>query len=221
MSGPTRRALVVRGGWEGHEPVEATDLFLGELKEAGFDLTVSAELDVYADRRLLSGTDLIVQCWTAGRLTGEQCAGLVSAVHAGTGFAGWHGGVVATFADSPDYLRMVGGLFLFRPADFLHYRVVISPEHAEHPIMAGLTDFDVHSEQYWMLSDGLNTVLASTAVDPADGGHGGAPLDMPVVWTRRWGKGKIFFSAIGHRTADLRDPTVRTLTRRGLVWAAR
>ncbi|WP_379575150.1 ThuA domain-containing protein [Nonomuraea mangrovi] len=229
MSGTARRALVVRGGWEGHAPVEATDLFLPDLKEAGFDVTVAADLDVYADGELLAGTDLIVQCWSMGRLTAEQCSGLVSAVHAGTGFAGRHGGVVATFTDSPDYLRMVGGLFLFHPADFLDYRVVIRPEHAEHPIMAGLADFDVHSEQYWMLSDGPNTVLASTTVDPADGGQdggqgggqGGGPLDMPVVWTRRWGEGKIFFSAIGHRTADLRAPTVRTLTSRGLVWAAR
>ncbi|RCG22855.1 ThuA domain-containing protein [Sphaerisporangium album] len=219
--GRVRRALIVRGGWEGHVPVEATELFRPRLDAAGFDVTVSDDLDVYLDRDLLAATDLVVQCWSMGTLTAGQCAGLVSAVHAGTGFAGWHGGVVATFGDSPDYLRMVGGLFLFHPPDFLRYRVTIAPEQGDHPIVAGLADFDVMSEQYWMLTDPLNTVLATTTITPEHGGHGGGPVQMPVVWTRRWGAGKVFFSAIGHRMADLCDPAVRTLTERGLLWASR
>ncbi|MFD0636048.1 ThuA domain-containing protein [Catenulispora yoronensis] len=153
-------------------------------------------------------------------MTKEQGAGLVAAVAAGTGFAGWHGGVLAAFRD-PEYLRMVGGLFLFHPPEFLTYRVRIAAEHAGHPILAGLADFDVHSEQYWMLTDDRNTVLATTDVAPRDGGQGAGPVSMPVVWTRRWGAGKVFVSAVGHRLADLREPTVRTLTERGLVWAAR
>ncbi|GLW10215.1 hypothetical protein Misp01_53430 [Microtetraspora sp. NBRC 13810] len=221
MSGAARRALVVRGGWEGHVPVPATELFIPHLVDSGFDVTVSEDLDVYRDHELLAGTDLIVQCWSMGRLTPEQSAGLVAAVHAGTGFAGWHGGIVGTFTDSKDYLRMVGGLFLFHPDEFLDYRVTVEREHADHPIMAGIADFDVHSEQYWMLTDGLSTVLASTVISDETAGHGGEPLGMPVVWTRRWGRGKLFFSAIGHRMADLEAPAVRTLTGRGLVWAAR
>lgn len=200
-------------------PVEATDLFLPDLVEAGFAVTVADDLDVYRDAELLAGTDLIVQCWTRGTLTEAQCAGLVSAVHAGTGFAGWHGGLVATFNDSPDYLRMVGGVFLFHPEEFLEYQVRI--DRAEHPIVAGLGDFTVYSEQYWMLTDALNETLASTRITPEAGGHGSPTVTMPVVWTRRWGRGKIFFSAIGHRIADLKEPTVRTLTQRGLSWASR
>jgi uncharacterized protein len=215
-----RRALVVRGGWEGHAPVETTELFLPALKDAGFDIDVADCLDVYCDAERLAQTDLIVQCWSEGELTGEQCAGLVAAVAAGTGFAGWHGGVLATFRD-PDYLRMVGGLFLFHPPEFLTYRVEIAPEHSGHPIVAGLEDFDVHSEQYWVLSDARNTALATTVMDPSDAGQGAGAVPMPVVWTRRWGAGKVFVSAVGHRVEDLREPAVRTLTERGLVWAAR
>ncbi|MFI6513121.1 ThuA domain-containing protein [Streptosporangium sp. NPDC050855] len=209
----TRTALVVRGGWEGHAPVEATELFIPELTAAGFSVTVTGDLEVYADRSLLAGTDLIVQCWTDGVLTPEQEAGLVAAVEDGTGFAGWHGGVVAAFGGR-DYLRMVGGLFLHHPDDFLTYDVSIDPAHSGHPIVAGLGDFTVETEQYWMLADARNEVLATTVfVSP--------PTPMPVVWTRRWGRGKVFFSAIGHRLDDLRHPTVYELTRRGLVWAAR
>jgi uncharacterized protein len=218
---PPRRALVVRGGWDGHVPVEATDLFIPDLTDAGFSVTVSEDLDVYCDERLLAATDLIVQCWSIGTLTDQQSAGLISAVHAGTGFAGWHGGVVGTFTDNRDYLRMVGGLFLFHPEQFLEYEVTIDRGHADHPIVAGLDDFRVVTEQYWMLTDGLNEELATTVYSPSAGQHGGPPILMPVVWTRRWGAGRIFFSAIGHRVADLTHPTVHTLTRRGLVWASR
>lgn len=215
-----RRALVVRGGWEGHDPVTTTDLFIPALREAKFDVDVSDSLDVYGDAERLAAADLIVQCWSEGQLTPEQCAGLVAAVANGTGFAGWHGGVLAAFRD-PDYLRMVGGLFLFHPPEFLTYRVRVAAEHAEHPVMAGIGDFDVHSEQYWMLTDAHNTVLATTVVEPADGGQGDGSASMPVVWTRRWGAGKVFVSAVGHRVEDLREPAVRALTERGLLWAAR
>ncbi|GAA3514407.1 hypothetical protein FHR32_006403 [Streptosporangium album] len=216
----TRHALVVRGGWEGHVPTEATDLFIPGLTEAGFDVTVADDLDVYTDADLLAATDLVVQCWTRGTLTERQCAGLVSAVEAGTGFAGWHGGVVAAFANS-DYHRMVGGLFLCHPDDFVEYDVVIDPDRAGHPIVAGLDGFTIRTEQYWMLTDSLNDTLATTTFAPADGRPHAVPVPMPVVWTRRWGAGKIFFSALGHDLAELTHPTVRTLTLRGLLWASR
>jgi type 1 glutamine amidotransferase len=209
-------ALVVRGGWEGHSPVQATEMFLPGLVDAGFDVEIAEDLDVYTDAGKLAATDLIVQCWSMGRLTPEQCDGLVTAVRNGTGFAGWHGGVVATFQDSPDYLRMVGGVFLHHPPEFEHYEVRISRPQSDHPIVAGLPDFTVYTEKYWMLSDSLNTVLATTEFGPPDG-----PTTMPVAWTRNWGAGRIFFSAIGHRTEDLWDPAVYTLTHRGLVWASR
>lgn len=211
-----RRALIVRGGWEGHSPVEATEMFRSGLTDTGFEVTVAEDLDVYTDAERLAATDLIVQCWSMGKLTPAQCDGLVTAVRRGTGFAGWHGGVVATFQDSPEYLRMVGGVFLHHPDGFLDYEVRINREHADHPIVAGLPDFTVRTEQYWMLSDSLNTVLATTEFGPPDG-----PATMPVAWTRNWGGGRIFFSAIGHRTEDLWDPAVYTMTHRGLVWASR
>ncbi|MGI5239824.1 ThuA domain-containing protein [Dactylosporangium sp. CA-139066] len=217
----TRRALVVRGGWEGHAPVETTELFRPDLVDAGFEVTVAEDLEVYRDEALLARTDLIVQCWTGGTLTAQQSAGLRRAVHAGTGLAGWHGGLVATFDDDHEYLRMVGGLFLWHPAEFIEHRVRIEPGRADHPIVAGIGDFTVHTEQYWMLADARNDTLASTIVEPADGGQGEGPVAMPVVWTRQWGSGRIFFSAIGHRIEDLQQPQVRTLTARGLVWASR
>jgi len=121
----------------------------------------------------------------------------------------------------PAYLRMVGGLFLFHPDEFLTYEVAVEPSRASHPIVAGLPSFTVTTEQYWMLSDSLNDVLATTVFTSEAAENGQGPAAMPVVWTRGWGAGKIFFSAIGHRVEDLEQPVVRELTERGLVWAAR
>jgi len=211
-------ALVVRGGWPGHEPVAATELFLPGLRAAGFDITVSDTLSVYADEAALRRFDLIVQCWTTGELTDDECAGLVGAVRSGVGFAGWHGGILAAFGNR-DYLRMVGGQFLQHPADFLDYDVRIT-DHG-HPVVAGLDDFTVYTEQYWMITDAWNHVLAATTVHPGPNDEFTEPVAMPVVWTRRWGAGRVFCSAIGHRLADLTQPEVLTLTERGLRWASR
>lgn len=208
----------MRGGWPGHSPVEATELFLPCLREMGYDVTISDSLAVYEDEAALRDFDLIVQCWSMGELTEQQCAGLVGAVRSGVGFAGWHGGVVGTFATSPAYYRMVGGKFLHHPPDFLDYDVTVTTSHA---VVRGIGDFAVHTEQYWMVTDAWNDVHAVTTVHPGPDTEFTAPVSMPVVWTRNWGAGKVFFSAIGHRVADLEQPEVCTLTERGLLWASR
>jgi type 1 glutamine amidotransferase len=213
---PTRRALIVRGGWPGHSPVDATELFVPGLCDAGFDIRTSESLDVYESD--LTGYDLIVQCWSMGRLTGAQCDGLVGAVRSGVGFAGWHGGLVGTFDDTAAYYRMVGGKFLHHPPGFQDYDVRVT---SDHPVVAGIDDFAVHTEQYWMATDAWNDVHATTTVHPGPDAEFDAPVPMPVVWTRKWGSGKVFFSAIGHRVADLTQPEVFTLTLRGLLWASR
>ena len=214
-----RRALVVRGGWEGHAPVEATDRFVPFLDENGFDVTVEDSLEAYADTELMASTDLIVQCWTMGDILAEELLGLRRAVEAGTGFAGWHGGVVDSFRMATDYLQMIGGQFAAHPGDFVDHTVTIT--RPDHPITAGLSDFSLHSEQYWLLTDPLNEVLATTTIAPADGGPWSEPLTTPAVWTRPWGRGRVFICAPGHFLADLEHHEVRTIIERGMLWAAR
>jgi uncharacterized protein len=213
-----RSALVVRGGWEGHAPVAATEIFIPDLRRQGFDVMTSSSLDVYADLAVVMRQDLIVQCWSMDDISPAQSAGLREAVASGVGFAGWHGGVVATFANDPAYLRMVGGQFLFHHPEFVDYDVSVV---ASHPIVDGIERFSVHSEQYWVLTDSHNDVLAETVFSPYPGGGFAEPVTMPVIWTRRWGLGNIFVSTIGHRVEDLLAPEVREVTLRGLTWAAR
>jgi type 1 glutamine amidotransferase len=207
--------LIVRGGWAGHSPVETTDLFR-ELF-ADHAVQVSETLAVYDDPAALAEADLVVQCWTGGRLTAAQEANLVSRVAQGAGFAGWHGGVTATFPEASRYQYMVGGRFLCHPGDFVDYRVSIA---ADHPITAGVDDFDVHTEQYFCHVDPGLEVLATTTFRGEHGAPETAGVVMPVVWIRRFGAGRVFVSTLGHSPADLLLPPTRTLTSRGLLWAA-
>jgi uncharacterized protein len=216
-----RRALVVRGGWEGHSPVEATERFIPFLEEQGFTVSVHEGPAVYADKEVLAGTDLVLQCFTQGEATDEQVTNLADAVRAGTGLAGWHGGIVDSFRGSPDYLHLTGGQWAAHPGGFVDYEVEVVPERAGHPVVAGLDRWKHHTEQYWCLTDGLNDVLATSRFEATLETPWREDLVVPAVWTRRWGGGRVFVSTIGHKLEDLDVPEVRTLTERGLLWAAR
>jgi uncharacterized protein len=211
------KALLVRGGWDGHQPVACTDLFVPFLQHQGFSVDIADSLEVYADPAALADASLIVQCWTGGTLTPEQERGLVDRVRQGAGFAGWHGGIVATAPASPDYQFLVGGRFICHPGGFVDYTVDVT---GEHEIVAGLDSFAVHTEQYFCHVDPTNTVLATTTFTGAHGAPETAGAVMPVVWVRRFGRGRVFVSTLGHAPEDLRVPATRTLTERGLRWAA-
>jgi type 1 glutamine amidotransferase len=208
-------ALVVRGGLALHQPVEATDSFLPFLRGSGFDVETSDSLAVYEDDRLLRRTRVIVNCWTDGDLTAEQAAGLDRAVRAGTGYAGWHGGIVAAF-DRREYHWITGGVFIGHPGDFVPHTLTVT--RPDHPITEGITTVDLDTERYWVLTDPLNEVLATITFPGEPPWHEAAT--HPAVWTRRWGAGRVFVSTVGHHLPDLDIPEIRRLTERGILWAA-
>jgi uncharacterized protein len=216
-----RRAVVVRGGWPGHVPVEGTDEFIPFLEKAGFTVETHDSLDVYLDAGRLAGTDLIVQSWTMGEISDDQLAGLTAAVRAGTGFAGWHGGIVDSFRAQIGYCWLTGGQFMSHPDGQVDYEVVIEPDKRDNPIVAGFDRIAIHTEQYWVVSDGANDVLATTTFQPRDGGEWAVPVTVPVIWTRQWGAGKVFVNTVGHNVADLQQPAIRATIERGLLWASR
>jgi len=214
-----RRALVVRGGWDGHAPEEAVELFVPFLREHDFDVVVEGSLEVYADASLMAATDLVVQCWTMGDILADELHGLRDAVAAGTGFAGWHGGIIDSFRVATDYLQLVGAQFAAHPGGpLVEHTISVT---GDHPIVEGVHDFTLRSEQYWLLTDPLNDVLATTTITPGPDDPWHQPVTSPAVWTRRWGAGRVFVCAPGHLLADLEIPQVRTIIERGLLWAAR
>jgi type 1 glutamine amidotransferase len=228
-----RHALIVRGGWEGHSPREATELFLPFLEASGFEVRVEETNEVYADAQTMARTDLIVQSVTMSSIADDAFRGLRSAVENGTGLAGWHGGIADSYRASSDYLHLIGGQFATHPGrrpeerpgderdNFLPYRVEITSAGRAHEITAGLEDFALDTEQYWVLHDDLIDVLATTThpVQPYHPWH--RPVTSPAVWTREWGAGRIFVATPGHSVDVLCDPNVRTIIERGMLWAAR
>lgn len=229
----TRTALVVRGGWEGHQPVEASDLFIPFLEESGFEVRVESSNEIYADAEVMAGLDLVLQSVTMSEISREAFAGLRAAVEAGTGFGGWHGGIADSYRNNSDYLLLVGGQFATHPGkepsrrigdqtdNYLPYTVELTDLGREHEIMAGLEDFALETEQYWVLHDDLNDVLATTThpTQPYHPWH--RPIVSPAVWTRLWGDGRVFVCTPGHSVDVLADDNVRTIIQRGLLWAAR
>jgi type 1 glutamine amidotransferase len=210
-------ALVVRGGWVGHHPVEATDRYAEVLRRNGYEVTTSDTLDSYLDPELPS-VDLIVQCWTMGTIRADQLAGLSAAVRAGTGFAGWHGGIIDAFRAEPAYSLITGGQFIHHPKGFIDYQV---RPVGTHPVVAGLGTFAVHTEQYYVQVDPSIDVHAVTDfVDDPDV-PGAAGTTMPVAWTKQWGAGRVFVTTLGHRLADFDVPATHELITRGLAWASR
>ena len=231
----TRLALVVRGGWLGHSPVEATDLFIPHLRDNGFEVRIADSPAPYADPVLMGEEDLVLQCVTMATIVEDEVAGLTAAVRNGTGMAGWHGGIVDSYRSSSPYLHLMGAQFADHPprddpstagppgpdSSFISYTVTMLPAAAAHPITAGLGDFDLVTEQYWVLWDQHLDVLATTThtVRPWDPWR--REVTSPAIWTRPWGKGRIFACTPGHSLDVLEHPTVRTVIERGLLWASR
>jgi uncharacterized protein len=213
-----KSALLVWGGWNGHEPEKGARLFAPFLESQGYQTTISDTLDSYLDESLMRSVDLIVPIWTMGTITEAQEKALLKAVKAGAGLAGWHGCMADSFRQNTEYQFMVGGQWVAHPGNSIDYTVNMSKK--EDPIVVGLSDFQIHSEQYYLHIDPSNEVLATTTFT---GEH--VPwvegCVMPVVWKKRWGQGRVFYSSIGHGRSDFDVPEVLTIMQRGMLWASR
>jgi len=205
------KALIVYGGWDGHEPRKVSRIFADLLKGHGFAVELSDSLDAYLDAAKLAGLDLVVQHWTMGEIGKEQWAGLNQAVRGGVGIAGVHGGLGDSFRKNTDFQFMVGGQWVAHPGGIIDYTVNIV-DHAD-PVTAGLDHFRMRSEQYYMHVDPSNHVLATTTFE-ING------CTMPAAWKRMWGRGRVFYSSLGHVAADFDVPEALAIIERGMCWAA-
>ncbi len=231
------KAVIFAGGWSGHKPAEFAAWAQDLLTAQAFTVKIYDSFDPLTDPTTTQDVDLIVPIWSSaysshrpelGNLTNEQEAGLLGAIERGVGIAGWHGHMGDAFRDRPNYHFMLGGQFVGHPPgwpdnpipqdDFIDYQVnIVKPDD---PIVEGITDFWIHSEQYYMLVDPSNDVLATTTFS-------GEYLSwiegsvIPVTWKRHWGQGRVFYCSIGHTLDDLKLPPVTTMIRRGMLWASK
>lgn len=215
-----KKALIVWGGWDGHQPKEVAEIFEHVLVEEGFEVEVSDTLAAFADKEKLMTLDLIVPVWTMGQIEQEYVDHVSAAVQSGVGLAGCHGGMCDSFRNNVDWQFMTGGQWVAHPGnDGVNY--VVNIKNTSSPLTAGIEDFEVSSEQYYMHVDPAVEVLATTRFPVAEGPHAlNRAVDMPVAWTKRWGVGRVYYHSLGHQANIVDIHVVKEMIRRGFLWCA-
>lgn len=212
-----KKALVFRGGWEGHDPVGSSDIVAAELQKRQMTVDIFDNQECLL-KRDLTAYDVIIPVWTMGDISNEAEKALLAAVAGGVGIGGWHGGMCDAFRNHTDYQFMTGGQWVAHPGGVIDYQVNII---SDDPIVSGIRDFAVRSEQYYMHVDPGNEVLATTRFNGdicpwIDG------TVMPVVWKRKYGQGKVFFCSLGHQGEEFKTcPQLLEIVVRGILWAAK
>ena len=222
-----KKALIVTGGWKGHEPYKAGQIFNEFLISAGYETNISTNLDVYLNIEELKSMHLIVPVWTMGEISKNQEKNLLQAVASGVGIAGWHGCMGDSFRQSTDYQFMIGGQWVSHPGGIINYDVKIT--NTTDQITKGISDISISTEQYYMHIDPSNEVLATTQFKGDQIISDIAPYKcewisgnvMPVVWKRKWGQGNVFYNSIGHKLSDFDVPEVLEIIKRGMLWASK
>lgn len=219
-----KRALIVWGGWDGHEPDKVADLFKDILEGEGFEVEVSDTLDSFADEEKVLAQNLLIPVVTMSTITAAQRDPVLKAVaEHGVGLAGCHGGMCDAFRTDTEWQFLTGSQWVAHPGnDGVRYQVKIARDNP-HPITDGLPDFDVVSEQYYLHVDpGVNTLAYTEFPTPGAGGpHVHNACKMPQVYTKFYGAGRVFYNALGHHRDVLEAEVPRELMRRGFLWAAK
>lgn len=214
-----RKILFTYGGWDGHEPEKFVEYLAPWLKQEGADVHLFPSLEPYTNKALMNTIDLVIQVFTMSQISKEQEAGLLEAVKVnGTGMAGWHGGMCDAFRNNTEYQYMTGGQWVSHPGGVIDYEVNIIDHH--DAVTAGLKDFNMKSEQYFMHVDPNVKVLATTRFH----GEHDAWIEgavMPVAWKKSYGKGRIFYTSLGHNLSHVTErPEAMSIIKRGLQWAS-
>ena len=212
-----KSALIVYGGWSGHDPEECAAIYRRWLHEDGYSVRMATETSAFADPSI-HDLSLIVPIFTMSKIEKAEAENLTKAVENGVGLAGHHGGMSDAFRESVEYQFMVGGQWVAHPGNIIDYTVEIADPL--DPVMAGVKSFPYTSEQYYMHVDPSNHVLATTTFT---GEHASwiEGVKMPVVWKRKHGKGRVFHSTLGHQAKEFENREMATILRRGMNWAAR
>ena len=215
-----KKALIVWGGWMGHEPDRVAEIFRNVLVKENFEVEVSDTLDAFLDGEKLKALDLIIPIVTGGSIKNEQLNPVVQAVASGVGLAGCHGGMCDAFRDCVEWQFMAGSQWVSHPGGEVEYTVNIK-KSSSSPLVLGIEDFAVKSEQYYIHIDPAINVLASTRFPVANWFHAtNGFVDVPVVYTKMWGFGRVFYNSLGHVAKVFDIPEAIELMRRGFLWAA-
>ena len=212
-----REALIVWGGWSGHEPEQGAHIVAKMLEDHDFKVYIENTTEAFADPAI-ADMSLVVPIVTMSKIEKEEVENLTAAVRGGVGLAGYHGCMCDAFRDSVDYQFMCGGQWVAHPGNVIDYQVDVT--RPDDPIM----------QRNRKLSLPVRAILhARRSVERGAGDdhllRRARPwtkgVVMPVVWKRRHGEGRVFYSSLGHVTAEFGVPQMKSILERGMLWAAR
>lgn len=173
-------------------------------------------------RRLLTRDGLaayraVVFANTTGSLPIPDLAAFLSWIAGGGAFVGIHS-ASDTFHDAPPYLAMLGGEFV------VHGAIVdaeVRVDDASHPSVSHLAPaFRIADEFYrFRITDASFRVLLSLARDPGDGGPAPVGAGQPLAWHKDYTSGRVFYTALGHRSELWQDTRYRRHILEGIRWA--
>lgn len=174
--------------------------------------TVASRPEILEDFDLNKKYDLILayhqEAYT--KLTPKQRDGMMHFVRSGGPWLGMHS-AADSFKNDPDFIRMVGGKFKTHPPfGEMHVQRVIG----DHFILEGIEDFTTRDEFYYLSDCNLgdkNILLVGKG--PNDG------KTRPVAWTKTYGRGKVFYTVLGHNVEAFENPHFQNLMHRAVLWA--
>ncbi len=225
------RALLLMGGQLHEQPFYYAELAGILAGEGGVDLRITRDLSAL-NPPALEQVDVVVNASTFLDAESDQVQALLEAVRAGTGFVALHGGN-ATFWNSAEYLRMIGSRFL-RHDPIKRFSVHI--EQPSHPIVEGVSDFEIEDELFEIGGDTTKFEAFTEAFrqhgwseDVVRIGEGPLQPEVtvlasaeghPLIYTRTFGAGRVHYNALGHDEKALRNQSYRRLIVQGVKWAA-
>jgi uncharacterized protein len=218
--GSAPRAMVIVNGDDIHHDLIGASLVFQQIgTEAGFATRRAAGTGRFIDPRPQTAqSDVYLFYTSGGQFETAQQQALADAVTGGKGMVGIHCANIMRWqgngldpADRPLF-ELLGNRYLSHGSGHHEGRHTIEIV-ADHPVTAGVTDFELFDEYYeFELADEKVTVLAQR--HRADG------VVIPVMYAREVGAGRVVYLALGHDMRAWGEPPFRALVRQSLSWAS-
>jgi type 1 glutamine amidotransferase len=208
-----------------HEVIPLSKAILTQLgRDSGaFEVVASEDTSEFSPGKLERYGAVIF--YTSGELPmgGAEKAALVDFVRSGRGFLGVHS-AADTFYTWPDYLDLIGGYFNGHP---WHQAVTIEVADPGDPLVAFLGNSLQVDDEIYQISDfdyrGSHVLLRldQTSVDPGKPGVHRRFYGWPLAWTRSYGDGRVFYTALGHEASVWQDARYQRMLSNAILWSMR
>lgn len=208
-----------------HDVLPLSQAILKQLGESSrvFEVTTTEDLFEFTAGNL--GRYDIVAFYTTGELpmSDTQRIALLDFVQSGRGFIGIHS-ATDTFYQWPDYLQLIGGYFDGHP---WHQTVRVQVADPSNALVSFLGPSLELNDEIYQIRDfderGSHVLLRldEASVDLTRSGVHRRSYGWPLAWTRLFGQGRVFYTALGHEAGVWQDARYQRLLLNAILWSTR